>query len=91
MIGFLIVTHGNLAREFVAATEHVVGPLEYCEAMCIGPDDDLAERRSDIRDRIKSLPVSSDLIRSRMSLRRAHSDRHVWWYAVQSGDIPDAP
>lgn len=62
MIGFLIVTHGNLAREFVAATEHVVGPVEYCEAMCIGPDDDLAERRSDIRDRIKSLDTGSGVL-----------------------------
>ena len=62
MIGFLIVTHGNLAREFVAATEHVVGPLAQCEAMCIGPDDDLEERRNDIRDRIKALNSGSGVL-----------------------------
>lgn len=62
MIGFLIVTHGNLAREFVAATEHVVGPLDYCEAICIGPDDDLAERRSDIQSRIKALDTGSGVL-----------------------------
>ncbi|WP_421789810.1 PTS sugar transporter subunit IIA [Hyphobacterium sp.] len=62
MIGFLIVTHGDLAREFIAATEHVVGPLENCEAICIGPDDDLAQRRNDIRDRIAALDSGSGVL-----------------------------
>ena len=26
MIGLVLVTHGNLANEFVAAMQHVVGP-----------------------------------------------------------------
>jgi mannose/fructose-specific phosphotransferase system component IIA len=26
MIGLVLVTHGRLAEEFIAATEHVVGP-----------------------------------------------------------------
>ncbi|MFP6744405.1 MAG: PTS fructose transporter subunit IIA, partial [Alphaproteobacteria bacterium] len=26
MIGMVLVTHGRLADEFIAATEHVVGP-----------------------------------------------------------------
>ena len=50
MIGLVIVTHGNLAREFVAALEHVVGPQKYIEAVCIGPDDDMEIRRQDILD-----------------------------------------
>ena len=28
MIGMVLVTHGRLAEEFVAAIEHVVGPQE---------------------------------------------------------------
>jgi PTS system mannose-specific IIA component len=62
MIGFLIVTHGDLAREFIAATEHVVGPLEQCEAVCIGADDDLEERRNDIRARIDKLDSGSGVL-----------------------------
>jgi PTS system mannose-specific IIA component len=41
MIGIVVVTHGRLADELVAATEHVVGPLEACSAISIGPDDDM--------------------------------------------------
>jgi mannose PTS system EIIA component len=62
MIGLLIVTHGDLAREFIAATEHVVGPLERCDAICIGPDDDLEDRRNDIRDGIKTLDTGSGVL-----------------------------
>lgn len=62
MIGFLVVSHGNLAREFVAATEHVVGPLDQCESICIGPDDDLGERRNDIRAKIAELDTGSGVL-----------------------------
>ena len=48
MIGLVLVTHGKLAQEFVAAMEHVIGPQEQVEAVCIGPDDDMEQRRSDI-------------------------------------------
>ena len=48
MIGLVLVTHGQLAAEFVRAMEHVVGPQEAIEAICIGPDDDMEARRADI-------------------------------------------
>src|SRR3546814_8799168 len=48
MIGLVLVTHGRLAAEFIAAMEHVVGPQEQVEAVCIGPDDDMEARRADI-------------------------------------------
>lgn len=48
MIGVVIVTHGNLACEFRAALEHVVGPQEQVETISIGPDDDLDARRTDM-------------------------------------------
>lgn len=48
MIGLVIVTHGGLAKEFKAALEHVVGAQPQCEAICIGPDDDMEKRRDDI-------------------------------------------
>ena len=49
MIGVVVVSHGRLADEFVAATEHVVGPLDAFIPVCIGPDDDMEKRREDIR------------------------------------------
>jgi PTS system mannose-specific IIA component len=52
MIGMVLVTHGRLAEEFVAALEHVVGKQTQVAAICIGPDDDMEKRRQDIRDAI---------------------------------------
>ncbi|MBX3453343.1 PTS sugar transporter subunit IIA [Ferrovibrio sp.] len=48
MIGLVVVTHGRLAEEFILATEHVVGPQRNLRAVCIGPDDDMEQRRQDI-------------------------------------------
>ena len=48
MIGLVLVTHGRLAAEFVTAMEHVVGPQDAIEAICIGPEDDMEARRADI-------------------------------------------
>ena len=48
MIGLVLVTHGRLADEFRAALEHVVGPQERIEAISIGADDDMEQRRRDI-------------------------------------------
>ena len=48
MIGMVLVTHGNLAQEFISALEHVVGPQRRMKAVCIGPDDDMEKRREEI-------------------------------------------
>jgi PTS system mannose-specific IIA component len=48
----VLVTHGRLAAEFIAALEHVVGMQSHIEAICIGPDDDMEHRRQDIREAI---------------------------------------
>lgn len=48
MIGIVLVTHGRLADEFAAALEHVVGPQDLITTVCIGPEDDMEQRRQDI-------------------------------------------
>jgi PTS system mannose-specific IIA component len=48
MIGIVLVTHGRLAAEFIAALEHVVGAQAQIAAICIGADDDMEQRRQDI-------------------------------------------
>lgn len=52
MIGLVLVTHGRLAVEFITAMEHVVGPQKAILPVCIGPHDDMEERRQEIADSI---------------------------------------
>ena len=50
MIGIVVVSHGNLAQELVAATEHVVGEQRRFRAICIAAEDDIEARREEIRE-----------------------------------------
>ena len=52
MIGMVLVTHGRLAAELVNALEHVVGPQKKVAAVCIGPEDDMEQRRREILDQV---------------------------------------
>lgn len=62
MIGLVLVTHGRLAAEFIVAMEHVVGPQEAIEAICIGPDDDMEARRADIATAVARVERGSGVI-----------------------------
>ncbi|MCG8604976.1 PTS sugar transporter subunit IIA [bacterium] len=62
MIGLVLVTHGRLAEEFVAATEHVVGPQSHVETICIGPDDDMEQRRKDILAAVDAVDTGNGVI-----------------------------
>jgi len=62
MIGLVLVTHGRLAEEFVAATEHVVGEQKAVRTVCIGPDDDMERRRQDILDAIRAVDNGAGVI-----------------------------
>nr|WP_202899740.1 PTS sugar transporter subunit IIA [Kordiimonas gwangyangensis] len=62
MIGMVLVTHGRLADEFIAATEHVVGAQEQIRAICIGPDDDMEQRRQEIMDAVKDVDSGSGVV-----------------------------
>ena len=62
MIGIVLVTHGNLAREFLAALEHVVGPQQCVMAVCIGADDDMEKRRSEILEQARACDTGDGVI-----------------------------
>jgi len=62
MIGMVLVTHGHLAREFGAALEHIVGPVENLEMISIGPDDDMEERRKDILAAVDKVEAGEGVI-----------------------------
>ena len=62
MIGIVLVTHGRLAEEFVAAVTHIVGPQERIGTVCIGPDDDMERRRADIIDAIAKVDSGNGVV-----------------------------
>ncbi len=48
MIGIVIVAHGRLAQEYLAAVEHVVGPQPGVISIAISPEDDRAAKQTEI-------------------------------------------
>ncbi len=48
MIGIVIVAHGGLAREYLAAIEHVVGSQSGVRAIAIEANHDRAEKQDEI-------------------------------------------
>lgn len=49
MIGIVIVAHGGLAREYLLAVEHVVGPQSGIAAVAIEDDHDRAAKTAEIQ------------------------------------------
>src|SRR5436309_1651472 len=62
MIGMVLVSHGHLADEFRAALEHVVGPQRQLQAISIGPDDDMEQRRKDIIDAVTKVDSGAGVV-----------------------------
>ena len=62
MIGVVVVSHGRLADEFVAAAEHVLGPQDQMRAVAIGPYDNMEERRADIIDAVRTVDRGAGVI-----------------------------
>ena len=48
MIGIVIVAHGGLAKEYLSAVEHVVGPQKGIRAIAIEEDHDRAAKQTEI-------------------------------------------
>ena len=62
MIGMVLVTHGRLADELIAALEHVVGPQENVAAVCIGPEDDMEQRRAEILSSTRDMDTGDGVV-----------------------------
>ena len=62
MIGLILVTHGRLAEQFVDAMEHVVGKQSSIATVCIGPHDDMEQRRAEIADKIEVVEQGAGVI-----------------------------
>jgi PTS system mannose-specific IIA component len=62
MIGLVLVTHGRLADELRLAMEHVVGAQRNVATICIGPDDDMEDCRSNIRNSIAQVDTGDGVV-----------------------------
>lgn len=62
MIGLVLVTHGRLADEFLAAVEHVVGSQVAFETIAIGPEDDMERRRADIIAAVERVDIGAGVV-----------------------------
>lgn len=62
MIGLVLVTHGRLADELRAAMEHVVGAQRNVGTVCIGPEDDMESRRTEIRSLIEKIDTGDGVV-----------------------------
>ena len=62
MIGIVIVTHGNLAVELLAAVQHIVGPQTHIKTVCIGPHDDVDQRQAEITAAIKAVDLGKGVV-----------------------------
>ncbi|MEM9939347.1 MAG: PTS fructose transporter subunit IIA [Pseudomonadota bacterium] len=62
MIGIVVVSHGKLARELVRATEHVVGEQSAFRSISIEAEDDIDDRRDQIRETVKACNTGKGVI-----------------------------
>jgi mannose PTS system EIIA component len=62
MIGMVLVTHGRLAVELRSAMEHVVGAQRNVSTVCIGPDDDVENRRAEIEACIRQCDTGDGVV-----------------------------
>ena len=62
MIGMVLVTHGELATQFRAALEHVVGPQKQVATISIGPEDDIERRRSEIIEAVSAVDTGAGVV-----------------------------
>lgn len=62
MIGIVVVSHGKLARELVRAAEHVVGEQPAFRSISIEAEDDIDDRREQIRETVKACDKGKGVI-----------------------------
>ncbi len=62
MIGALVVTHGHLGQELVAAAEMIVGEISHIKAVSIGWHDDVNDARKDIERRLTEVESGSGVL-----------------------------
>ena len=62
MIGALVVTHGHLGQELVAAAEMIVGEITHIKSVSIGWHDDVNDAQKDIERHISEVDSGSGVL-----------------------------
>jgi len=62
VIGIVIVAHGGLAREYLAAVEHVVGPQQGIRAITIENDHDRSAKQAEIREAADAVDTGDGVV-----------------------------
>jgi len=62
MIGIVIVAHGGLAAEYLAAMEHVVGPMPGVKAVSISRADERGAKQAEISLAINEVDTGDGVI-----------------------------
>ena len=91
MIGVVIVGHGRLAEEYLAAIEHVMGPQTGIEAVSIAAECDRGHKQSEICkvadsvDQGDGVVVVTDMFGgspSNLSMKACHSEKRRILYGA---------
>lgn len=91
MIGIVIVAHGGLAKEYLAAVEHVVGKQSGIEAISIAPDHDRDLKQDEICDAADAVDTGDGVVvvvdmfggsPSNLSLRACNPDNRKIIYGA---------
>ena len=90
-IGIVIVAHGGLAREYLAAVEHVVGVQKGILAITISPEEDRSAKQAEICRAADEVDVGNGVVivtdmfggsPSNLSLRACNcADRQIMYGA----------
>ncbi len=62
MVGALVVSHGHLAQELLAAAEMIVGEISHIQAVSIGWHDDVNDARKEIEKRIAEVDAGAGVL-----------------------------
>ena len=62
MIGIVLVSHANIAKEMLGVIEHIVGPQDQLIAISIFPKDDMEKKRQEILDSVKKVDSGKGVV-----------------------------
>ena len=62
MIGVVLVSHANIAKEMLDVIQHIVGPQDKIKAISIFPEDNMEKKRLEILDSVKKVDSGQGVI-----------------------------
>ena len=87
LIGIVIVAHGGLAREYLAAVEHVVGKQGGILAISIEADHDRAFKQAEIMAAVEAVEEPTDQFYGDRSAGVRDGWGNLWFLATHQEDV----